>query len=75
MYLSEAKQLILQNEIRTPILDDEKFSNTDSVSEAEVTTAIKKARLRNNNGRDILFSAINAISKNIDFRKLGPLPL
>lgn len=70
MYILEAKHLILQNEIRTPILDDEKFGNTDSVSEAEVTATIKKARLRDNGNRASLISAINAISKNINFEIL-----
>ncbi|MBP6912513.1 MAG: hypothetical protein KBB86_01115 [Candidatus Pacebacteria bacterium] len=70
MHLSEVKQLILQDEIRTPILDDEKFNDEEHLIEPFPQTSESERHLIS----ETLFKALNPIFKNVNLDGLV-LPL
>lgn len=70
MHISEVKQLILQNEIRTPVLDDEKFNDEEHLIELFPQTSESERHLIS----ETLFKALNPIFKNVNLDDLV-LPL
>lgn len=70
MDLNEAKHLILQHEIRTPLLYDQKFNDESDLVDSFPQTSESERHLIS----EALFKALNPIFKNVNLDDLV-LPL